>query len=176
MNPSFTTAFTNQLMSAVSTLAYCIGNCPETEWNESHGDYPFSQVVFHTLFFTDFYMHRDESSFKDQAFHQENSEYFRDYEELQERIPVHLYDRGQCEAYLKFCIDKCEATLRADTLKTLLGPSGFSFKPFTRAELYVYVIRHIQHHAAQLGLRLQRISGREMPWISSGWKGSNRSG
>ena len=170
MKSSFTNALINQFKSALCTLAHCINSCPETEWNESHDDYPFSQVVFHTLFYTDFYLHRDESSFKDQAFHRENSEFFRDYEELQEKIPVNLYERGYCAEYLKFCIDKCEATLRADDPETLLGPSGFSFKQFSRAELYVYVIRHIQHHAAQLGLRLQRISGHEMPWISSGWK------
>ena len=173
MKPSFTDAFVNQIKSALCTLAQCISSCPETEWNQPHGDYPFSQVVFHTLFFTDFYLQRDESSFKDQAFHRENKVFFKDYEELQEKIPVNLYGRRQCEKYLKFCIDKCEATLQADDPQTLLGPSGFSFKPFTRAELYIYLIRHIQHHAAQLGLRLQRITGNELQWISSGWKELN---
>ena len=173
MEISFGNAVLDQMNSALCTLAYCISSCPESQWNESHGDYPFSQVVFHTLFFTDYYLQRDEASFKEQAFHRENKDFFRDYEELQDRIPVNLYGRRQCERYLKFCTAKCEATLQADDLESLLGPSGFSFKPFTRAELYIYLIRHIQHHAAQLGLRLQRITGNELQWISSGWKELN---
>jgi len=170
MLPLFNNAIVNQIKSALCTLSHCISSCPETEWNESHGDYPFSQVVFHTLFFTDYYLERDESTFREQAFHRENVEFFRDYEELQWKIPVNLYERRKCEEYLKFCIGKCEATLQADDPKTLQGPSGFSRKPFTRAELYINLIRHVQHHAAQLGLRLQKITGNELPWINSGWK------
>jgi hypothetical protein len=37
-------------------------------------------------------------------------------------------------------------------------------------ELYLYLIRHIQHHAAQLGLRNQEIDGTVLKWIGSGWK------
>jgi hypothetical protein len=170
MLPLFNNAIVNQIKSALCTLSHCISSCPETEWNESHGDYPFSQVVFHTLFFTDYYLERDEFTFKEQAFHRENVEFFRDYEELQWKIPVNLYERRKCEEYLKFCIGKCEATLQADDPKTLQGPSGFSRKPFSRAELYINLIRHVQHHAAQLGLRLQKITGNELPWINSGWK------
>ncbi len=173
MKPSFNNAIINQIKSALCTLSYCITSCPETHWNKPHGDYPFSQVVFHTLFFTDYYLQRDESSFKKQAFHRKNKKFFRDYEELQEKKPANLYERRQCEEYLKFCIDKCETTLQTDNLETLQGPSGISFKPFARLELYITIIRHIQHHAAQLGLRIQRITGNELPWISSGWNEPN---
>ena len=33
----------------------------------------------------------------------------------------------------------------------------------------IFTARHIQHHAAQLGLRLQLRSGVEMRWKSSGF-------
>ena len=173
MIPSFNNAVINQTKAALCTLSQCISSCPETQWNEPHGDYPFSQVVFHTLFFTDYYLEHDESSFKEQAFHRENREFFGDYEELEWKEPVNLYERRQCEVYLEFCIDKCEATLQADDPETLKGPSGFSTKLFSRAELYIHLIRHIQHHAAQLGLRLQLITGNELPWVNSGWEEHN---
>ena len=38
----------------------------------------------------------------------------------------------------------------------------------TRAELYVLNLRHIQHHAAQLSLRLRVDADAATPWISSG--------
>ena len=159
----------NQMEAALCTLAQCFTNCPESEWDESHGDYPFSQVVFHALFFTDYYLERDESAFKNQIFHRENKAFFKDYEELEYRQPQNLYERQKCGEYLKFCVNKCKTTLKLDNQETLEGPSGFSSKPFCRAELYVHLIRHIQHHAAQLGLRIQKITGTELKWIRSGW-------
>ena len=39
----------------------------------------------------------------------------------------------------------------------------------TRAEVHIHNIRHIQHHAAQLILRLRRDYGQDMPWFKSGW-------
>ena len=42
--------------------------------------------------------------------------------------------------------------------------------PFARAELYVYNIRHIRHHAAQLILRLKSSADMDVPWARSGWR------
>lgn len=157
-----------QMKAALATLSQCIAGCPEEDWHERHGDYPFSQVVFHTLFFTDYYLQGDNPGFKEQPFHRTHPEFFQDYEELEWRDPINLYDRATCMQYLDFCVEKSEAVIAADTEQTLLGPSGCAGKEFSRAELYVYVIRHIQHHAAQLGLRVQMRTGRELEWVSRG--------
>jgi len=39
----------------------------------------------------------------------------------------------------------------------------------TRAKLHVVNIRHIQHHAAQLSLRLRLDHQEDIPWFSSRW-------
>ena len=39
---------------------------------------------------------------------------------------------------------------------------------FTRAELHLYNIRHIQHHAAQLILRLRLDTDVDIPWVGRG--------
>jgi hypothetical protein len=157
-----------QFHAALSTLGQAVDGCPQSEWNESQGDYPFSQVVFHTLFFTDYYLERNPESFRLQGFHRNHPEFFRDYEELEWQEPKNIYDRSGCGEYLLFCIDKSAAVISADTVKTLGGPSGFENRPSTRGELYIYTVRHIQHHAAQLGLRVQLLTGRELQWVSSG--------
>jgi len=163
-----TTLLHKQLNAALRTLGYCIEACPEAEWQESHGDYPFSQVVFHTLFYTDFYLGRDTIPFKQQQFHVSHPDAFRDYEELEDRLPVHLYEKSFCLEYLAHCVDKVEAVVSLETEVTLAAASGISFRKGCRAELHVYNIRHIQHHAAQLGLRLQLLTNKEMPWFSGG--------
>jgi len=41
--------------------------------------------------------------------------------------------------------------------------------PFPRVEVHIYNVRHIQHHAAQLILRLRRDHKQGIPWFKSGW-------
>lgn len=156
----------HQLTAALQTLSHCIDRCPVHLFNESQGDHPFSQVVFHALFYADYYLGTDAVSFKDQPFHVAHSMEFADYEELEDVEPVHLYEQSFCQAYLEHVKRKANDTLQAESLAVLRGPSGISFRHMARAELHVYNTRHIQHHAAQLGLRLQFALGEEMPWIS----------
>jgi hypothetical protein len=59
----------NQMMAALATLNQCIQNCPDNEWHKSHNDAPVSQVLFHTLFYADFYLSPSENEFKSQLFH-----------------------------------------------------------------------------------------------------------
>ena len=155
-----------QLLAALRTVQFCIENCPDTEWQQDHGDYPFSQVVFHTLFYTDFYLGRDTIPFKQQVFHLEHQQIFKDYEEMADVLPTELYSREFCLEYLGHCRSKIKEVLASESAGVLAAGSGISFRMMSRAELHVYTTRHIQHHAAQLGFRLQRITGKEMPWIS----------
>ena len=155
-----------QYGAALATLGEAVERCPDGEWDKSHGDYPFSQVVFHTLLFTDLYLEPGPEGLKDQPFHRENQSFFQGYQELEPVEPTNLYDRTGCRRYLEFCINKCDRMVGSETADTLFGPSGFARRPPTRLELHLYSIRHIQHHAAQLGLRLQPITGRELEWVT----------
>jgi hypothetical protein len=51
----------------------------------------------------------------------------------------------------------------------LAGPSGFRRRKCSRAELHVYNVRHIQHHAAQLILRLRLDTDVDVPWVGQAW-------
>jgi hypothetical protein len=134
------TALSHQLKASLHTLGHVIETCPDSEWQKEHGDAPFSQVVFHAL--------------------------FNDYEEMEDREPVHRYEKGFCRDYLAHCLSKVDAIMATETLESLAGESGVDFRHCNRMELYIYGERHIQHHAAQLGLRIQQVSGIEMKWVS----------
>ncbi|HUW70527.1 MAG TPA: DinB family protein [bacterium] len=157
---------TSQMVAALDTLKYCMDSCPDAEWQEPHKDYPFSQVVFHALFYADYYLGRDTVPSKDQAFHKAHKDVFKDYEELEDKIPRNLYEKAFCLDYLAHCTSKLKAAVESETRESLTGTSGIEFRKTSRAELYVYNTRHIQHHAAQLGLRIQWVTGKEMPWFS----------
>jgi DinB family protein len=162
----------NQFEAALSMFNTCIDRCPETVWTTRVANYRFCQVVFHTLFWTDFYLGPDDEqkSFRRQPFHRANERFFGDYEEFEDRAPVSLYDKTSIKAYLEHCRNKAAEVVAAETAETLGGPSGFARRKFSRAELHVYNIRHIQHHTAQLSLRLRLDANQDVPWAGSGWR------
>ncbi|MBI3408633.1 MAG: DinB family protein [Planctomycetes bacterium] len=160
----------SQYEASLCTLGHCVAKCPNELWNARVARFPFCQVAFHTLFFADYYLGSDAESLRQQPFHLANPNLFGDYEQLLDREPVSLYERPQIEAYLDFCRKKAMATLAAETQESLCAPAKFPRKNFSRAELHVYNIRHIQHHAAQLILRLRLDSGVDIPWIGAGWR------
>jgi len=47
---------TNQFEAAFCTLNACIERCPKSAWNAPIVNLLFCQVVFHTLFFADYYL------------------------------------------------------------------------------------------------------------------------
>jgi hypothetical protein len=170
MLDTFRNLLDSQFTAALATLNLCIERCPDAAWNAPVANLKFCQAAFHTLFFTDYYLSRDEPTFKSQPFHVARPDIFRDYEEMEDRPQQLLYDKPQVRDYVKHCRTKVAEMFAAETAETLLGPCGFPRKTFTRAELYVYSTRHIQGHAAQLSLRLRLNHGVDIPWVSAGWR------
>src|SRR5574341_1561941 len=168
----FKVLIAHQFEAALSVLKACVDACPETAWNAPVATYRFSQVVFHTLYFTDLYLGRDdEASFRRQPFHRELAPLFADLPvkvEPFENAAPRSYDRALLLTYLELCRRKVGAALATETEESLRAPDGFGGK-FSRAERHVNNIRHINHHAAQLSLRLRLHSGIEVEWVASGW-------
>ena len=79
------------------------------------------------------------------------------------------YEKSAVQDYMQFCNDKATRVINAETDETLAAPSGFSWLKCTRAEVHVYNTRHIQHHAAQISLRLRLNEQAEIPWVRQGW-------
>jgi len=161
-----------QFDAALCTLSTSIDRCPDAAWKSKIANYEFSQVTFHTLIYADYYLGDGDETFRGQAFHLDNEGRFGDYEEFEDRVRVTLYERPFIQSYLAHCRSKATEVLTAETAESLSARSPFSWLPFTRAEVHVYNIRHIQHHAAQLILRLRRDYHQDMPWFKSGWPGT----
>jgi hypothetical protein len=163
---------TNQYEASLSALNLCVARCPDQNWNKPVANWNFCQAAFHVIFFADLYLQPtdDEDVFKRQPFHQQNKAIFRDYEEIADRLPVLLYDKPFVMTYLRHVRTKAQETIAGESAETLAGPSGFHWQKCSRAELHVYNIRHIQHHAAQFSLRLRLDAGVDIPWVGHAWK------
>ena len=170
MLETFKQLLANQFEAAFCTLNACLDRCPEANWDVPVANHRFCQVVFHTLFYADYYLGRDESSFRTQPFHRDHELLFGDYEEFEDRDPQALYDKAFVRKYLGHCRRKAADVLAAENSESLAARCGFERRNFSRAELHVYNIRHVQHHAAQLSLRLRLDANEDVPWIGSGWR------
>ena len=160
----------NQFEAAFCTLNACIEQCPASAWNAPVVNLQFCQVVFHTLFFADYYLGENEETFRQQPFHIARKEIFRDYEELEDRQQTLTYDKPATQTYLADCRGKAAEVIAAETADSLSTECGFARREFSRAELHIVNIRHIHHHAAQLSLRLRIDLNEAIPWFGSGWR------
>ncbi len=160
----------NQYLASFATLADCIDQCSDKQWDKPVGNHAFDQVVFHTLFFADVYLSIDLATAKQQSFHSRHSDNFEGYEELGDDAPQRHYSREFVVAYLDHCRAKAETVVGAETEESLTVRPGFDWQKFSRAELHVYNIRHIHHHVAQLSLALRRDQGAAVDWVRSGWE------
>jgi len=159
-----------QYEAALCMLAACVERCPDDRWNEPVANLKFCQAVFHALFYTDVYLGRTYDSLREQPFHREHAAVFADYEEREDRPPQRLYDKAFITAYLQHCRAKAARVIAEETAEVLESRPGFDWLPCPRAEVHLYNIRHVQHHAAQLSLRLRLDTGDGVPWVRSGWR------
>ena len=164
--------YTKQILKGQFEAALCMLNqgvvaCPPEHWENKIANATFRWVTYHTLFFVDFYLSPSEHQFMLRELHQHGGD---------ERGPDLNPGLSQQESveYLTICHQKMLDTLAAETRESLEGESGFSYRQFSRGELHLYNIRHVQHHTGQLSAYLRRIddlSNRDaLPWIGTGWR------
>jgi hypothetical protein len=160
----------SQLLASLYMLRNCIDACPEEDWHAQHNDQPFSMVAFHTLLDCDYNLCENDAAFKKQDFHRKHRESFADYEALENGVLQNFYERDFINRYCEYCIEKVVSVIETKTHVDLLIPKADVYRNMTRLERYVNATRHIQHHAAQLGLRLQFATGKTIDWISRGYE------
>jgi len=159
----------SQFEAAFLTLKECIDSCPESAWHQPVCNHEFCQSAFHALFWSDLYLGPNMEAVKDQEFHRQHAEAFAGYEELEKKEPEKQYSRDFINEYFQHCHDKAKSRMAEVTDEQLLAPSGFHWIKGPEAEVHVYNIRHIQHHAAQLSLRLRLDSHAEVDWQRGAW-------
>jgi hypothetical protein len=160
---------TAQFEAALAMMNQCVAACPDEHFEGKVANGTFRWVAYHALFFTDLYLTRDEHSFQLRDLHH------RGGDEREPRMCPGL-SRDETLQYLAICRQKAIDTLVSETPDSLAGDCGFSWRRFSRGELHIYSIRHIQHHTGQLSAFLRRVDDRfkddprSLPWIGSGWR------
>ena len=159
---------TYQYEAALSMLDECLRRCPPEHWDGQIARYAFWHVAYHTLCFLDLYLTPNEKDFQPRAIHPAG------WKEYDDEYPSRRFEKTELLDYVAICRQKVRDALAAETREALEGPAGHSRRNFSRGELHIYNIRHVQHHAGQLSAYLRRIDPalqdlQVMRWAGSGW-------
>ena len=155
-----------QFGAAIDMLDNAIAACPDALWGDRARQPEFWYVAYHTLFYLDLYLSPQLDGFAPPA------PFTLDELDPAGILPERVYTRDEMRAYLRHGRDKCRAAIEAMTDEEAGRRAGFHWLEMTRAELLLYNLRHVQHHAAQLNLILRQATGAAPGWVSTEGSGA----
>ena len=154
-----------QFHAAIDMLGNAIHACPDTVWFDQR-PHSFWYLAFHTLFFVDLYLSEEDES----RFHPPPPFGLTELEEGV--LPERAYRKDELLDYVAHCRKRLDAVLAAMTETWVTNPCPFSFRRMSNGELLLYNMRHVQHHAAQLYMRLRQETDSAPAWVSKGGQNS----
>ena len=148
-----------QLGAAIDTLENAIVACPDDLWNDRTQRMEFWYACFHTIFWLDHYLSDDTENFKP-------PEPFG-LEEMDPAgvLPPRVYSKDELLTYLNYGREKSRNVIETLTDERARQTKEFRKATISFAELLLYVMRHIQHHAAQLNLILREKTDSAPGWV-----------
>ena len=160
MNDAWKKIIWQQFGAAIDMLENAMLACPDQVWNDRSRQPEFWYMVYHTLFFLDFYLSESEEGFVPPA------PFNLDELDPAGILPERSYTKPEMQSYLDHGRKKCCAAIDALTDKKVRQRCNFDRPDVTGGELHLYNMRHVQHHAAQLNLILRQTIDSAPRWIA----------
>jgi len=155
-------AIQQQFHAAIDMLGNAIEACPESVWWRRQPR-AFWYLAFHTLFFLDMYL----SKVGEAEFHPPPPFGLAEIsDEVGVAEPAHT--KGELLGYIEHCRKKLDAVMAGMTEAWIASPCPFDYRAMSNGELLLYNMRHVQHHAAQLNMRLRQETDSAPKWVSKG--------
>jgi hypothetical protein len=155
----FRKIITSQIGASIKMLENSITSCSDELWTEDSLPLSFWNQVYHVLFYLDLYLSESETTFVPPP----------QYKPLEAGpngpVPQKVYSRKELMEYLEYNRTKANTTISSLTDEKAHQKCGFDWIEISVAELFLYNIRHVQHHAAQLN-RMLRLGMNKAPgWV-----------
>jgi len=156
-----------QFGAAIDMLDRAIAACPDEVWSDPtrKPEWPTNDVVgfwylvYHTLFWLDYYLSDDQEGFRPPA------PFTLEEMDPAGLLPERPYSKEELRAYLEHVRRKCRAVI--DALDDAANLRKASTRPgLSAVGLLLYNMRHVQHHTAQLNLILRQKIGSAPEWVS----------
>ena len=148
-----------QFGAAIDMMENAVAACPDVLWMDRSAKPEFWYTAFHALFFLDLYL-----SPSDRGFHPPAP---FTLDELDERglLPDRVYTKEELLVYLTHGRAKARERIFAMTEEEGARRCGFDWLDCSTAEMLLYNMRHLQHHAGQLNLLLSRHGSSVPRWV-----------
>jgi DinB superfamily len=148
-----------QFGAAIDMLENAVEACPDELWGDRSRNPEYWYLVYHTLFWLDYYLADPVEDFAPPA------PFTLDEMDPAGVLPDRVYTKGELLAYLRHGREKCRATIGAMTDEKARGARRFGSCEGSFAELLLDNLRHVQHHAAQLNLILRQQTDSAPRWV-----------
>jgi hypothetical protein len=160
MDTIWKTIIWQQFGAAIDTLENALLACPDEIWGDRSERPEYWYLVYHTLFWLDLYLSGAVEGFRPPA------PYTPDELDAAGVMPERVYAKEELRTYLRHCRRKCRAMIESLTDEKAQQPCAFGWGEVSFAELLLYNMRHVQHHAAQLNLILRRKTDSAPGWVA----------
>jgi lambda repressor-like predicted transcriptional regulator len=155
-NKTVTNILASQYKASLGMLRQALDKVPEEQWNTEEYNNPNWQIAYHILWGVKFYLGANPESYVPFENAIEGAESLggsQDWENPEEDVTVEgFHTKNELFSF----IDNIESNLLSSIEALPLNDnSGFEWYPYSRLELHINNIRHIQHHTAQIIERLK---------------------
>lgn len=149
----------SQFGASIEMLENAIKACPENLWSDRTQIPEFWYLVYHTLFWLDFYLTDDPANYSPpKPFNLSEL----DPEGI---LPDRVYAKDEILNYLTFCRRKCEETMMNLIDEKAKQNYKFGSIEMSFGELLIYNLRHVQHGVGQLNLILRQKIDSAPGWV-----------
>jgi hypothetical protein len=159
MNKIWKEIIWGQYGAAIDMLENAIKACPENVWGDKISFYEFWYYAFHTIFFLDCYSSDSDKEFTPPP------PFNRDELDPAGILPERIYTKEELLTYLDYARKKCKNVIENLTEEKAFNRCGIEWLDLNFAELILYNMRHVQHHAAQLNLILRQKTDSAPKWV-----------
>lgn len=157
-------ALWGQFGAAIDMLENALVACPDELLVDRSRRPEIWYLVYHTLFFIDYYLDPAPADFQPAPF---------DSHGLAELLPAdeapppeRAYTKEELRGYLQHCRGKCRTRIEALTDEEAGRPCAVEWlRALSVGELHLYTLRHVQHHAAQVNLLLRQTTDSAPGWV-----------
>jgi hypothetical protein len=147
----------SQYHASLEMLKQAVLKCPDALWEDPTYKNEFWNIAYHTLFYVHLYLSPSEKGFIPWA---KNKPGYSDLTKGKEP-----YSKEEVLAYAAIVTEQVEqqvSTLDPD------AASEFWWLPFSKLELQLYNIRHLQQHVGELCERLGVTADIDVEWVGKG--------
>lgn len=164
-NNNISEIIASQYKASLGMLRQALEKVPAQQWNNENFNNPTWQLAYHTLWATKFYFGANPESYIPFTKAIEGAESLggtQDWENSDTDVSNEgFHTKDELLHFMDVLEDDLLQSIEALALHET---SGFEWYPYTRLEMHINSIRHIQHHTAQIIERLKANGINGFPW------------